>query len=279
MAEGAGETADPGSRQRFAFGENWRNYADLVNEDRIDAAKTSLIELLKRDRLDGQRFLDVGSGSGLFSLAAHRLGAEVYSFDFDARSVECTELLRLRFGDSEQSWQIRHGSILDADFVRDLGQWDIVYSWGVLHHTGAMWRALENVASLVSLHGEIVIAIYNDQGRASKRWLTIKRLYNRIPVFFRWLIVLPCLLRLWGPTVIRDTFTGYPLRSWRNYARESIRGMSPWHDALDWIGGLPFEFAKPEQIFDFYRDRGFELLALTTCAGGIGCNEFVFTRR
>ncbi|NDB17165.1 MAG: hypothetical protein EB018_09795 [Gammaproteobacteria bacterium] len=62
----------------------------------------------------------------------------------------------------------------------------------------------------------------------------------------------------------------------RDYGRN--RGMSWWHDKIDWIGGLPFEVAKPEEIFDFYRNRGFALDRLVTCAGGLGCNEFVFTR-
>lgn len=55
--------------------------------------------------------------------------------------------------------------------------------------------------------------------------------------------------------------------------------MSHWHDWIDWVGGYPFEVAKPELIFDFYRDRGFTLHNMTTCGGGGGCNEFVFIRQ
>jgi 2-polyprenyl-6-hydroxyphenyl methylase/3-demethylubiquinone-9 3-methyltransferase len=57
-----------------------------------------------------------------------------------------------------------------------------------------------------------------------------------------------------------------------------MRGMSPWRDVVDWVGGLPFEVAKPEEIFEMFQQRGFSLDRLRTCAGGLGCNEFVFSR-
>jgi 2-polyprenyl-6-hydroxyphenyl methylase/3-demethylubiquinone-9 3-methyltransferase len=142
-----------------------------------------------------------------------------------------------------------------------------------------MWQALDNVEGLVAANGLLALAIYNDQGRASASWLRVKRCYNRMPRMMRWLILMPSLVRLWGPTCVRDTLRGQPLHSWRHYADESIRGMSPWHDLVDWVGGLPFEVAKPEELLAFYRERGFELICMRTCAGGIGCNEFVFHKR
>ena len=54
--------------------------------------------------------------------------------------------------------------------------------------------------------------------------------------------------------------------------------MSVWHDWIDWIGGYPFEAAKPEEIFALLRTQGFRLDHLITCGGGLGCNQFVFTR-
>jgi 2-polyprenyl-6-hydroxyphenyl methylase/3-demethylubiquinone-9 3-methyltransferase len=268
---------DAGSR--FPFGENWRNFLETIDEQRIALAEKSLCELLQRDRLTGYRFIDIGSGSGLFSLAARRLGAVVFSFDFDPQSVACTAELRRRFCADDPNWTVGHGSILDAEYAGNLGQWDIVYSWGVLHHTGALWAALEQVSSLVTNEGELVLAIYNDQGRGSRSWLQIKRLYNRLPPSLRWLLLLPVFARLWGPTFVRDVLRGKPSQSWREYAQESVRGMSPWFDFIDWVGGLPFEVAKPEDVFDFFRARGFTMCRLKTCAGGIGCNEYVFRKQ
>jgi len=264
---------------RFAFGRNWQQFLSDVDERRIELATGSLRALLRVDDLDGRRFLDAGSGSGLFSLAARRLGARVVSFDYDPDSVACTTALRRRYRADDADWQVLAGSVLDRGFLATLGQFDVVYSWGVLHHTGAMWEALDNVAELVAGDGIIGLAIYNDQGRASRRWLAVKRAYNRLPAGLRSLVLIPCWLRLWGPTLVRDSLQGDPLGSWRRYATDSVRGMSPWRDLVDWVGGLPFEVARPEELLDYYRDRGFELTALKTCAGGIGCNEFVFVKR
>ena len=261
---------------RFEFGENWDRFLNELSEDRIRMAERSLLEMLKVETLQGRSFLDIGSGSGLFSLAARRLGASVCSFDYDPKSVACTEELRRGAYPGDARWQIHQGSVLDKDFLQGLGVFDVVYSWGVLHHTGGMWEALANAATRVAPGGALFVALYNDQGRASAIWLSIKRLYNRLPSRLRWMVLIPALARLWGPTVARDLLRGRPLATWRAYAQSSLRGMSPWRDVVDWVGGLPFEVAKPEEVFRFFRDRGFVLSEMRTCAGGHGCNEFVF---
>lgn len=264
------------AREHFAFGENWRQFLRVLDEQRIVIAERALREMLKVDTLQGMRFLDVGSGSGLSSLAARRLGAQVFSFDSDPQSVACTQELRARYFPGDRAWTIEHGSVLDSEYLAQLGVFDVVYSWGVLHHTGAMWHALANVEQLVGPAGRLFIAIYNDQGPKSLRWKTMKRAYNRYPSM-RPAILAAGLIALWGPRCILDLCAGRPFYTWRNYDRN--RGMHPWRDLVDWIGGYPFEIAKPEELFEFYRARGFELLALRTMAGGIGCNELVLRRK
>ncbi|MDA9985244.1 class I SAM-dependent methyltransferase, partial [Flavobacteriaceae bacterium] len=129
--------------ERFQFGKNWLSFLDNLSEDRIENSKKSLISMLGVKCLEGKLFLDIGSGSGLSSLAAKRAGANVYSFDYDIQSVECTKELKRRYFNSKKDWKIEHGSILNEQYCNELGQFDVVYSWGVLHHTGNMYKALK----------------------------------------------------------------------------------------------------------------------------------------
>jgi 2-polyprenyl-6-hydroxyphenyl methylase/3-demethylubiquinone-9 3-methyltransferase len=265
------------SGQRFEFGKNWAWFLEKLNEDRIAEAVKSLCQMLETKSLAGKSFLDIGSGSGLFSLAARRLGARVHSFDYDPNSVGCTQELRRRFFPDDPDWVVEPGSALDPEYVRSLGKFDVVYSWGVLHHTGDMWNALANAALPVKSGGQLFIAIYNDQGTASVRWKKTKRTYNRLPKGLRFLVVWPSFWVLNWRTLAKDTLKLQPMKSIREYGKGG-RGMSFWQDVVDWVGGYPFEVATPEQMFDFYHQRGFELMRLRTVGGSLGCNEFVFRK-
>jgi len=264
------------AHERFAFGENWQRFLCSLDENRILKAEDSLRRMLRVSDLCGKTFLDIGCGSGLFSLAARRLGARVHCFDYDPQSVACAQELRLRYFPQDPDWRIEEGSALDAAYLGRLGFFDIVYSWGVLHHTGAMWQALENAAGSVAADGMLFIAIYNDQGKISNRWRAIKRAYNRLPRGLRFLVTIPVLVHLYWRRTLKDFLRGRPFETWRSEGKE--RGMSPWRDLIDWVGGYPFEVAKPEAILDFYLRRGFTLTRLTTCGGSLGCNEYVFVR-
>jgi 2-polyprenyl-3-methyl-5-hydroxy-6-metoxy-1,4-benzoquinol methylase len=265
--------------QRFEFGENWQRFLSVVNESRVDAARRSIQEMLGVSTLEGKTFLDIGCGSGLFSLAAVRLRAQlVRSFDVDPSSVACADELKRRFADSDERWEISGGDILDDQFVDGLGAWDVVYAWGVLHHTGDMWRALENVEALVRPGGTLFISIYNDQGLRSRVWRGIKRRFNQLPSALR----TPYAIGVMLPRELRSAILATAARRPGDYVRswtgDRERGMSRWHDLLDWVGGYPFEVARPDEVFAFFRERGFILTRLRTCGGGLGCNEFVFER-
>jgi len=229
--------------------------------------------------MEGLSFLDIGCGSGLFSLAALRLGAErVHSFDFDQDSVAATGLLKARFAPDAAQWTIETGSVLDTSFLASLGTFDMVYAWGVLHHTGRLWEALTNLELVAKPGGKVFISLYNDAGRASRTWTKIKRAYVRHPAW-RPAITVGALLRCWGPTIVRDLYHRHPLATWKGYGGEvNGRGMSPWTDLIDWVGGYPFEPSSPGVVFNFLAGHGYELIRLRTVSGALGCNEFLLTR-
>jgi 2-polyprenyl-6-hydroxyphenyl methylase/3-demethylubiquinone-9 3-methyltransferase len=259
---------------RFKFGRNWDRFLSVLNEERILSAEQSLKEMLELNNLSGKSFLDAGSGSGLLSLAARRLGARVHSFDYDPDSVKCTQELRRRYFPNDSEWIVDRGSVLDTEYMKNVGIFDVVYSWGVLHHTGNMWQALENIIWPVASKGYLFIAIYNDQGNQSVRWRKIKRLYCSGII---------------GKAIVCSCFVPYfvarglcsDLRKGHNpllrYTMSKGRGMSRIYDWLDWLGGFPFEVAKAEDIFKFYRNRGFALKNLATTNGRAN-NQFVFVR-
>ena len=261
---------------RFAFGANWSRFRFAIDGERIEQATRSFKALLGDGPFVGRTMLDVGCGSGLSSLVARRLGMHVRAFDYDSDSVACSKEVRQMFAAEDSDWVIEQGDALDERYMSSLGEFDVVYSWGVLHHTGAMWRAIENAMNRVAPSGAFAIAIYNDQGGTSRRWRAVKRLYHKLPKFLQPALVAICIpIQCWKDFLL-GALRGSPLVAWRAYGRE--RGMSPWHDMVDWVGGYPFEVAKPEEIFEFFRARGFSLIKLKTCGGGLGCNEFVFRR-
>ncbi|MEP6764840.1 MAG: class I SAM-dependent methyltransferase [Gemmatimonadaceae bacterium] len=260
--------------ERFKFGENWRRFLENMSEDRANEAVLSLKRMLGRDSLKGLTFLDIGSGSGLFSLAAQRMGATVTSFDYDSDSFGCTNELRSRYANSDPTWTVMQGSVLDNAFMNSLGKFDVVYSWGVLHHTGHMWDAINNAEKLVAPGGQFFIAIYNHQGPWSDRWTKIKKFYCSGPVGR--MIVSGTIIPFWvGRDLVADiVFMRNPIKRYSDYGKN--RGMSVVRDWFDWLGGYPFEAAKPEDIILPINKRGYRLTNLTTQYGSVGCVEYVF---
>jgi 2-polyprenyl-6-hydroxyphenyl methylase/3-demethylubiquinone-9 3-methyltransferase len=259
-----------GERIGFSFGQNWRRFLTNVDDSTIKHAEDSFIKFTRQPRLDASTFLDIGCGSGLSSLVAYRLGARrIVSTDIDPNSINCVTALRERFANGTDNWDILRASVLDGEFIRSVGRFSYVYSWGVLHHTGYMWQAIENVIDCVEPNGKLHIAIYNEH-RTSAIWLKVKRLCNRFPR-----TVFPILKIVYALLVCMRLLMRFqsPITYFRHYRRH--RGMSFWRDVDDWLGGLPYEYCKPDQVINFLSDRGFALLRLGINMS-TGTNEFLF---
>jgi 2-polyprenyl-6-hydroxyphenyl methylase/3-demethylubiquinone-9 3-methyltransferase len=263
-------------QERFPFGENWLDFLHILSNEHIFEAEKALRMFLGNINLAGKRFLDIGSGSGLHSLAAHKMGAEVVSFDYDLQSVACTKELKSRYFPDDTSWIIEQGSILDREYIDKLGEFDISYAWGVLHHTGVLWQALYNAQRPVRKGGLLFVAIYNDQGIISAIWKTVKRIYcsGSIGRTLMSLIFYPFFFI--SGLIIDIIHLRNPTTRYREHKK--YRGMSLLHDWRDWLGGYPFEPAEPARIISFYKNLGFELVQFLPTGHGFGNNQFLFRR-
>lgn len=263
--------------KRFEFGANWASFLENLNDKQIEQARQDLFKWL--GDIKEKTFLDIGSGSGIHSLVARMLGAKVHSFDYDVQSVACTQYLKEKYFKGDNDWIVVQGSVLDKAYLESLGKFDVVYSWGVLHHTGEMWKALEHVSIPLNQNGSLFIAIYNDQGGTSTRWKAFKKLYVESNLLLKKVLLYSMIFYFESRAVIGRALrkeNPFSFKHWREYKKE--RGMSRIHDYIDWAGGYPFEVAKPEEIFDFYKKEGFQLERLKTCGGGLGCNEYLFQK-
>lgn len=262
------------SRPAFDFGQNWKEFSEnALDAGRFEQAQAHFAELMGGIPLVDQTFLDIGFGQGLSLLCAARAGARIHGLDINPK---CREVLlrnsaRLTAHEVDQA-KVAVGSILDEQALATVRGWapdgfDVVHSWGVLHHTGAMWQAIENVASLVRPDGRFVLAIYNRHW-SSSTWATIKRVYASSPTpvqkGLNWIFV---------PIIYAAK-----LVATRTNPLRKERGMNFFYDVVDWIGGYPYEYASREDVELFVVANGFVAERFTPAAAPIGCNEFVFRR-
>jgi SAM-dependent methyltransferase len=262
--------------QRFGFGANWQRYlAGAFDEERAEIARAWLTGFLGRDRLDGLTFLDIGSGSGLHSLGAWRSGAaRVVSFDYDPDSVAATRSLHRMVG-APANWEVFQGSILDPDLPSRLGTFDVVYSWGVLHHTGDQWTALDNAVAMLAPDGLLYVALYTSDQYVDpppEHWLALKRRYNRAGAAERlWMEA----AYVWRHVCHRSWHAVLRLPATARAYRAS-RGMALITDVRDWLGGWPMEFSSVKEVLTRGSDRyGLALVRIKT---GEGNTEYLFAR-
>ena len=261
-----------GETVSFSFGSNWRKYLAGLNDDNYRSALSYMSSAFGAAGISGRNLVDIGCGSGLFSMAALELGAtSVTSIDVDPTAVACAELLRSR-SKRPDCWDIMRGSILDDEFTTQIPRADRVFSWGVLHHTGDLWAALDQATDMVSPNGLLLLALYN-RTRRPRLILAVKRTYNRTPSLLK-----PLMRLAYGGAILAKYLVsgGNPIHYVAHYGKE--RGMNFWRDVEDWLGGLPYQEVEPEELCPFVEKRGFRLVSTKVRAPG-GNNEYLFERR
>ena len=269
-------TAIRADAPRFAFGKNWSRFVrSSFTQERADIARKHLLEFLGRADLEGVDMLDIGCGSGLHSLAAFQARARrIQSFDYDPDSVATTERLWRHAGEPA-SWSFARGDVLDTAAMARLGKWGLVYSWGVLHHTGAVWRAIENAQACVADGGLLYIALYSADVQSKEEqafWIATKQDYNRRGWVGRqrlaaWYIWTYMMGRKWSRV---------PLVAKRMITHRLTRGMSMMTDIHDWLGGWPMEYTHDQDVVDLLEGKhGFRLVNIKS---GEACTEFLFRR-
>jgi len=253
----------------FDFGANWLDFSQSVlDQDRLVQASQSLETLLGPGALKGQSFIDVGSGTGLFSLAAKKNGAgPVIGLDINPTCIAVAQKNAIRFGLHDQT-QFCQINILDTAQVSQLSPANIVYAWGSLHHTGQLSLALQNTASLVKPNGYLIVAIYNKHW-SSPWWRRIKHAYVSAPRFCQ-----KILIGLMLPIIAAAKFA---VTGKNPFKKE--RGMDFRIDVIDWVGGYPYEYASPSEMTERLAALGFELQKMTLPAAPTGCVEYVCRKK
>ena len=258
--------------KRFTFGKNWSKFVDShFNPERLEGAIRVFQDFTSLQVLSSKTFIDVGCGSGLHSLAAHKMGAKkITSFDFDPKAVDATAKLKTMAG-SPSNWAINQGSVLDLDFVSSLGKFDFVYSWGVLHHTGSVWEAIKNASTLVASEGQMYLALYSlDVQPNAEYWLKTKEKYVKSSSFRKMVMEQSYLYRYYYSSSILQRIIGL-------FTAESgrTRGMELMTDVRDWLGGWPMEFVLDDEVVSFVDKLGYQI---TNIKKGEACTEFLFKK-
>jgi 2-polyprenyl-6-hydroxyphenyl methylase/3-demethylubiquinone-9 3-methyltransferase len=250
----------------FSFGENWKELNKTITRKEVESSKNDLGYWIGADKIKGANVIDIGSGSGLHSLSFIELGVEsLFSFDYDKHSVEATRSHWEQKG-KPSNWTVTHGSVLDDDFISTLGSYDIVYSWGVLHHTGNMWKAISNAATLVKPGGVFFITIYNDYN--FERSIRDKTNYNNAGFIGKKLLESKFILK----EMLILLKSGKNPFAWN---RKKERGMNVYRDIVDWLGGLPYEIANEDEMLQFGLNNGFSLKRIW-CKEA--CHYYVFEK-
>lgn len=262
---------------QFDFGQNWDEFSKhSLTPEKVQQAVLNFSELVDSIDLENKSFLDIGFGQGLGLLTATALKAKTVGCDINPKCGYVLDQNKKFFPQIEQvKIPVIIGSILDDSVIKKIsdqspdknGNYAIVHSWGVLHHTGKMWEAINNAANLVSDKGIFIIAIYNRHW-SSLMWKFIKWFYNISPRFIKWVIINFFYVVI---AIAKFLVTG-------KNPFKTKRGMNFYYDVIDWVGGYPYEYASKDEIKNFVEKKGYKLIKFNKARVPTGCNEFIFEK-
>ncbi len=270
------------STNNYTFGKIFKEfYTESRFKSNYDIAKKELLEFIPNSSLKDQRFLDAGSGIGLYSLVASELEPlEIISFDYDPEMVGMTKEIK-KLSTNEIPWDVHHGNITNYDFLKSLGSFDYIYCWGVVHHTGHMWKSIENIIKLVNKDGYIYLGIYNDASAfgfwddrrfgSSKMWKSVKKLLFHSPSLVKSSVLLLSKFLYWILSNTEFIFGKYKFKDFKE------RGMDSSLSIEDWLFGYPYEYASIDEVFSFMKDNGFKLEKIKSNIG-LRTNHYLFKK-
>lgn len=265
--------------KKFSFWKNWARFLERLNEKKINQAKDYLENFIwGKEKIEGKTVIDFWCWSGLMSLCFYLLWAKkIVSIDIDDNSINCTKYLKEKYCKQTNKWDILKGSILNENFIKSLWKYDIVYSWGVIHHTWNMWKWLDLIWKLVNNNWLLYIAIYNKYEKfpSSKLWLKIKKIYANSNFLIRKIMYYLLIMEIIFMRIIKWQ---NPYKYIKDYYKNSNRWMDFFRDVEDWVGWYPYEYASIEEIKDFYEKKWYKLINLYDSSAWWWCNEFLFKK-
>jgi ubiquinone/menaquinone biosynthesis C-methylase UbiE len=170
---------EEGTTQRV-YGKLWDKYE---TDEYIKEAYRIIESRFKNNEFDlsvlkGKTILDMGCGSGRYTIALTKTGAEkVYGIDLGKESIRKAALIAEKSGIRNIEFDV--GSVLDLPYEDNL--FDFIYSNGVLHHTENLEQGINELYRTLKPGGESFLYLYADGGIFWYSRKKMPRVMKKIP--------------------------------------------------------------------------------------------------
>jgi 2-polyprenyl-6-hydroxyphenyl methylase/3-demethylubiquinone-9 3-methyltransferase len=201
----------------------------------------------------GKNVLDGGSGSGMVSVGFALLGANVTGVDITPQCVENGKRNAERFG---VQCRFFCKDLTDLDLGNE--RFDIVYSWGVIHHSEDARKSFSNLAKHLKPGGEMVLAVYL-KTYLSGFWNFSRVFYQKAPKWFQSIFRESGSCFLNGVDFIKKLIFGK--------SRYMLRGTNNKELINDWFGVPHRTFHSYDEVFQWFRENGLNYKLVNPATG------------